>query len=226
MKNLTTFLTQLKTKGHVEIIQETSKENLYLVLEMQINKEGKIGIAAYYEEFDPKNVIINDINDVIKYQFGELAENTKYRVGLIPGYDIKSILSVVIASNFTDKKVAFTSADEEVELPNDASLANLYNIALKLLSISKHSLVCSHCTNDDYLTKYLLESESTNTEEYTDPTIEDVEKYEEKLIERFNEIKTTGEILSNKDTNRDTYYQNASKWSQLYEDRKALNLKM
>lgn len=226
MKNLTTFLTKLKTKGHVEIIQETSKENLYLVLEMQIAKEGKIEIAAYYEEFDPKKVVINDINDVIKYQFGELAEKTEYQVNLISGYDIKSILSVVIASNFMDKKVVFTSPDKETELPNDDSLPNLYNMALKFLSISMHSLVCSHCTNDDYLTKYLLESESTNTEEYNNSTIEDVEKFEEKLIERFYEIKTTGEILSNKDTNRDTYYQTAFKWYQLYEDRKALNKKM
>lgn len=226
MKNLTTFLKELKTKGHVEIIQETSKEYLYVVLEMLINKEGKISIAAYYEDFDPNKNDIKDINDVIKYQFGQLAEDSEYQVGLIPGYDVQSVLSAVIASNFANQKSVFTSANEPIEQQNEDVLAYLYNEAFKLLSISNHSLVCSHCTNDDYLTKYLMESAANNHETYEEITIEDIETLEEKLIERFNEIKTTGEILSNKDTDKDTYRDAASKWSELYEDRKLLSLKM
>lgn len=226
MKNLTTFLKELKTKGHVEIIQETSKEYLYVVLEMLINKEGKISISAYYEDFDPNKNDIKDINDVIKYQFGQLVEDSEYQVGLIPGYDIQSVLSAVIASNFTDRKSVFTSANKSTEQQSEDALAYLYNVAAKLLSISNHSLVCSHCTNDDYLTKYLLESASNNYETYEEINIEDIKKLEEKLIERFNEIKTTGETLSNKDTDKDTYRDVASKWSELYEDRKLLSLKM
>lgn len=112
---------------------------------------------------------------------------------------------------FTNKKSTLTSINDNAFKPNQDALAYLYDVASKLLSISNHSLVCSHCINDDYLTKYLLEGANANNETFEGVTIKDAEKLEDKLIARFNEIKTIGKRLSNKDTSKEEYYQNAHK---------------
>lgn len=224
MKNLTTFLNIIREKSHVKFIQETTEERLFLVLEIQIDERGKLSTSAYYEDFKNQDGKIEDIEEIKKYQFGPLADEVNYRIGIVPGYDVKTILASVIASDFSNKKCAFTSANE-LSKPNQDVLDYLYTVAIKLLSISSHSLVCSHCTNDNYLTKYLLESEENNKEDFQGVTLEDVEYLEDKLIERFNEVKTTGETLSNKETSKEEFLPTAYKWIELYENRKNLSLK-
>lgn len=205
MLNLTTFLKTLEEKGSARIIQETDKENLSICFEIQVRGDDNIATEAYYKEINCDS---------------KEADESSTKVGLITGYDVPSILSEVIASDIKSQKVIIDSSNNQK--PSRLALNYINNLGASMLSISNHKLVCSHCTNDTYLTKYLLESASAID---GDISIEEIEKLENKFFERHNLIKTTGDILSNKETESSTYTETAYKWIDLYEDRKSLSLK-
>ncbi len=217
MLNITTFLNHLITTGGASLIEKNEFKNQYKITELTINEEGKLCYRVINEGYDKPYIVDGKINPSAKLELSMIYDYSE------EAFNIEDILAYIIKSDFNDFETAIRG--EDIEHTNDEIIAPLLAMVSAMLKISTHSLVCSHCTEDNYLSRYLLESMASNSQNQETTSIEDIDLLERKLLERHNIIQSTGELLSNKETDHDTYTKVAYEWIDLYDDRAPLSLK-
>lgn len=217
MLNITTFLNHLITTGGASLIEKNEFKNQYKITELTINEEGKLCYRVINEVYDKPYIVDGKINPSAKLELSMIYDYSE------EAFNIEDILAYIIKSDFNNFETAIRS--EDIEHTNDEIIASLLAMVSAMLKISTHSLVCSHCTEDNYLSRYLLESMASNSQNQETTSIEDIDLLERKLLERHNIIQSTGELLSNKETDHDTYTKVAYEWIDLYDDRAPLSLK-
>lgn len=216
MNNLTEFLKQLTENGNAKLIVKVS-DTKYIAYAILINDHGEIlaNVAEvnYNEPLtDSQGKINESVKPISVLSFDDPSDKCIYKT-----------IAKVISSNYQNEEVLIKSDNLKFDY-SIFSFNFFYEIAVRMMMISNHDLVCSNCISEHkYLDKYLINMCKSLPKDDKIYTLEEIEIREKILNDRVLAIDTIAHEL--KSLSGHEYYEKAYKWINLYEDRQQQSIK-